>query len=263
VIQSASLKPLSGLRVLVTRPIEQAQSLSERLRELGATTIELPTIQVIPAQNNDALDHALRRLSEYDWVIFTSVHGVRFLMKRMADLKISSKVLKGVMLAAIGPATASEMERTVKKPDFVPNEYLSEKIADGLGNVKGKRILLPRADIASKNLPELLRRREALVEDVVAYQTIVPPDLTPERVNSIFMRGIDLITFTSPSTVRNLAQVMGGDRLEQFLSKVKVACIGPVTVEATKELGIGVNIVAEVHTIDDLVEAIVDEIGTV
>jgi uroporphyrinogen III methyltransferase/synthase len=262
-MQSASLKPLSGLKVLVTRPIGQAQRLSEKLRELGATTIELPTIEVVPAQNNDALDQALRRLGEYHWVIFTSVHGVRFFMKRMAGLKISPTVMKEVMLAAIGPATASELERTVKKPEFVPNEYLSEKIADGLGNVKGRRILLPRADIASKNLPELLRSREALVEEVVSYRTIIPPDLTPERVNSIFMRGIDLVTFTSPSAVHNLAQVLGDDRLGQILSNVKVACIGPVTVQATKELGIGVNIVAGIHTVDALVEAIVDEIRTV
>jgi uroporphyrinogen-III synthase len=262
-MQSTSLKPLSGVRVLITRPIEGAQRLSEKLRELGATTIELPTIEVVPPQNNHALDQALQKLNEYDWVIFTSVHGVRFFMERMANLKISPTAMKQVMLAAIGSATASELERAAKKPEFVPNEFLSENIVDGLGNVNGKRILLPRADIASKKLPELLRRRGGLVEEVVAYQTVIPPDLTPEHVNSIFMRGIDLVTFTSPSTVHNLAQVIGDDRLAQILSNVKVACIGPVTVQATRELGIGVNIVAGIHTVDALVEAIVDEIRTV
>lgn len=262
-MQSASLRPLSGVRVLVTRPVEQAQTLSEKLRDLGAETIELPTIEVVHAQDNDPLDQALRRLSDYHWIIFTSVYGVRFLMKRLASTGISPTVLREVMVAAIGPATASELERATKKPEFVPNEFLSEKIADGLGNVRGKRILLPRADIASKKLPELLRRRGALVEEVVAYQTVIPPDLTPERVNSIFMRGIDLVIFTSPSTVHNLAQVLGDDRLRQILSNVKVACIGPVTVQATKELGIRVNIVAGIHTVDALVEAIVDEIRTV
>jgi uroporphyrinogen III methyltransferase/synthase len=181
----------------------------------------------------------------------------------MADLKIAPSALKQVMLAAIGPATASALERSVKKPEFVPDDYLSGRIADGLGDVKGRRILLPRADIASKKLPDLLRKREALVEEVVAYRTIIPRDLTPERLNSIFAGGIDLVTFTSPSTVRNLAQVLGVDKLEEFLRMVKVACIGPVTVEATKELGIDANIVAEIHTIDALVEAIVDEVRTV
>jgi uroporphyrinogen-III synthase len=262
-MQTASLKPLSRVRILVTRPIEQGQALSKKLRELGATTIELPIIEIVPIKNNDALDEALGRLGEYDWIVFTSVHGVRFFMKRMADLKIAPSALKQVMLAAIGPATASALERTVKRPEFVPDDYLSVKIADGLGDVKGRRILLPRADIASEKLPDLLRKREALVEEVVAYRTVIPRDLTPERLNSIFAGGIDLVTFTSPSTVRNLAQVLGVDKLEQFLRMVKVACIGPVTVEAAKELGIDVNIVAEIHTIDALVEAIVDEVRTV
>jgi uroporphyrinogen III methyltransferase/synthase len=262
-MQAASLKPLSGMTILVTRPIEQAENLSEKLRELGATTIELPTIKIIPAENNDTLDEALERLNEYDWVVFTSVHGVRFFMKRMADLNIARSALKQVMLAAIGPATASVCESAVKKPELVPTEFLSSNIADGLGDVKGKRILLPRADIASKKLPDLLRKRGALVDEVVAYRTIIPPDLTPDRLTRIFAGGVDLITFTSPSTVRNLARVLGFSKLGKFLSTVKVACIGPVTVQATKELGINVDIVSKIHTIDALVEAIVDEIGTV
>lgn len=262
-MQSVSLKPLSGLRILITRPVEETRALSQKLRELGATTIELPTVEIVSAQNNDALDQALLRLSEYDWVIFTSVHGVRFFMKHLSDLKIPPTIMKRVMLAAIGPATASALERAAKKPEYVPSEFLSEKIVEGLGNVKGKRILLPRADIASKKLPELLRKREALVEDVVAYRTIVPPELTCEHVNSVFAGGVDLVTFTSPSTVHNLARVLGNEKLREFLSKVKVACIGPVTVEATKALGIDANIVAEIHTVDALVEAIVGEIGTV
>jgi len=262
-MQAASLKPLSGVTILVTRPIEQAQSLSEKLRELGATTIEIPTIEIIPAENNDTLDEIVKRLNEYDWIIFTSVHGVRSFMKRMSDLNIAPSVLKQVMLAAIGPATASALERTVKKPDLVPTEFLSWKIADGLGDVKGRRILLPRADIASKKLPDLLRKRGALVEEVVAYRTVIPTELTRDHLSRIFAGGVDLVTFTSPSTVRNLARVLGPNKLEQFLSIVKVACIGPVTVEATKELGINVDIVSEIHTIDGLVEAIVDEIGTI
>jgi uroporphyrinogen III methyltransferase / synthase len=262
-MQAAALKPLSGVTILVTRPIEQAKSLSEKLRELGATTIELPTIEIIPAENNDALDEALKRFDEYDWVVFTSVHGVRFFMKRMAELNIPLSALKQVMLAAIGPATASALESTVKKPELVPTEFLSWKIADSLGDVRGRRILLPRADIASKKLPDLLRERGALVEEVVAYRTVIPPDLTPDRLTSIFAGGVDLITFTSPSTVNNLASVLGPNKLEQVLSMVKVACIGPVTLEATKELGLTVDIVSKIHTIDALVEAIVDEIGTV
>jgi uroporphyrinogen-III synthase len=261
-MQATSLKPLSGLRIIVTRPIEQNEHLSTKLRELGAAPIELPTIQIVPAKSNEALDRALARLGEYDWVVFTSVQGVHFLTKRLGDLKIPYSALEQVRLAAIGPATASALERTVKKPEFVPSEYLSWKIVDGLGDLKGQRVLLPRADIASKKLPDALRERGALVEEVTAYRTVIPPDLTPDRLKSILGGGADLITFTSPSTVSNLAQALGPELLKQFTSVLKVACIGPVTVEAAKELGVHVDIVAGVHTIDGLVEAIVDEIGT-
>lgn len=262
-MQAASLKPLSGVRVLVTRPMEQAEALSGKLRVLGATAIELPTIQVVPAEETAALDKAARDISEYDWAIFTSVHGVQFFMKRMAALNVEPEAFRKVRVAAIGPATAAALEREGKKPDYIPNEYLSGKIVEGLGVVKGRRILLPRADIAARKLPALLRKRGALVDEVVAYRTVIPRDLTRERLNTILSGGVDLVTFTSPSTVRNMAQVLGGRKLRWLLRNVRVACIGPVTVEAARKLGIDADIVAETHTIDALVDVIVNEIRTV
>ncbi len=262
-MQATSLKPLSRLRILVTRPIEQAETLAEKLRGLGATTIELPTIQIVAPGNTTALDAALRSLQEYDWVIFTSTYGARFFTKRMGELSIPIHLLKKVKVAAIGPATAAEVQSAGKVPDYVPSEFLSEKIVDGLGEVKGKRTLLPRADIASKKLPALLREREALVDEVVAYQTIRPADLTAERVKSILTHGVDIITFTSPSTVRNLAQVLGAEKLSESLDNVTVACIGPVTVQEADGFGIRADIIAKSHTTDGLVEAILNETRTV
>lgn len=262
-MQVTSAKPLSGMRILVTRPTQQSQILSEKLSRLGATPVELPTIEIVPLEDTDSLDRTLQSLGEYDWVIFTSVHGVNSALERMSELKIEYKILQKVKVATIGPPTASALDRAGRKPDYIPAEYLSEQIAHGLGEVKGKRILLLRANIASKKLPALLRERGALVDDVVAYRTLIPRDLTPERLKSIFDMGVDLVLFTSPSTVRNLAQVLGDDELERFLRNVKVACIGPVTAEAAKEMGIVVEIVAQNHTIDSLVEAIVNEVRTV
>jgi uroporphyrinogen-III synthase len=262
-MQATSLKPLSGMRILVTRPIQQSQNLSEKLRQLGASPVELPTIEIAPIENADSLDRALRRLGEYDWVIFTSAHGVNFVLKRMSELRIEYKALQKVKVATIGPATASALDQVGRRPDFIPAEYLSEKIAQGLGEVNGKRILLLRADISSNILPAQLGERGALVDNVVAYRTIIPRNLTPERLRSVFDGGVDLVTFTSPSTVRNLAQVLEAGELGRFLRNAKVACIGPVTVEAVKEMGIHVDIVARHHTVDSLVEAIVDEIRTV
>jgi len=262
-METSSLKCLEGVKILITRPEEQNLLLSSKLRNLGATTVELPTITILSPQSTDRLDRSILRLLHYDWLIFTSVHGVRFFSQRLETLGEPLDKLKQVKVAAIGPATAAALKRLGKEPDYVPTQYLSEKIAVGLGDVKGKQILLPRADIASKNLPDLLRQRGAKVEEVVAYRTVIPEGLSADRVKSVLNQGIDLVAFTSPSTVRNLAQAVGTNELGVLLKGVKVACIGPVTAEATKKLGIHVDVVARAHTIDDLVEAIENDIGTV
>lgn len=262
-MQTSRLKPLSGMRILITRARHQVQVFSEKLSELGATTIELPAIEIVPPTDTGQLDEAVQRLKDYGWIIFTSVHGVQSFLDRLAALSVLPSAVKSARVAAIGPVTAKALITAGIKPDYVPDEFLSEKIAIGLGDVCGQRILLPRADIASKRLPDLLRRRGAAVDDVIAYRTVIPQDLTSERVKAIFQEGIDLVTFTSPSTVRNLAHILGKEELKKLLRNTEVACIGPVTVEATKELGIDVDVVAMTHTIDAFVEAIVNEIGTV
>lgn len=258
-----SMKVLEGVKILITRPEKQNIHLSAKLRNLGATTIELPTITILPPNNTDPLDRSILDILQYDWVIFTSFHGVQSFSQRLKALREPSDKLKQVKVAAIGPATAAALEHLGKEADYVPTQYLSEKIAVGLGDVDGKRILLPRADIASKKLPELLRQRGAKVEEVVAYRTIIPEGLSADRLKSVLNQGIDVVTFTSPSTVRNLAQIVGANELTVLLKGVKVACIGPVTAEATKELGVHVDIVARTHTIDNLVEAIKNEVRTV
>ena len=256
------MQSLAGVRVLVTRSETEGHVLAEKLRAQGATTVELPTIAIIPPENNEFLDQPIKDLSTYDWLVFTSQHGVRFFAERMNALGVSTGRLNDLKVAAIGPATAAALEKLGRKPDYVPDEFLSEQILNGLGDLKGKRILLPRANIAGRNLPEELTRQGANVEEVIAYRTIIPEDLSLGRLQSTLKGRVDVVTFTSPSTVRNLAQV-AGNKLGSMLSDVKVACIGPVTATAANTLGVHVNIVARNHTIDDLVEAIVNEIGTV
>lgn len=245
---------------MITRPLEQAPPLADRLRELGAKTLYLPTIEIRSSEDTLLMDNALRKINEYDWVIFTSVHGVRFFLQRLKA--ITTENPKSIKVAAIGPATAAALQEAGMKPDYVPDEFLSERIAAGLGKVAGKRILLPRADIASNKLPSLLRQRGALVDEIIAYNTVTPSDLTAERIRKIFSDGVDLITFTSPSTLRNLARALGFGELKSLLRNVKVACIGPVTLQAAQELAIEANITARKHTIDALIEAIVVEAGT-
>jgi uroporphyrinogen-III synthase len=162
-------------------------------------------------------------------------------------------------IAAIGPASARALEGSGKTPDYVPRQFLSRQIAEGLDNLKGKRLLLPRADIASQELPSILRKKGAMVDEVVAYRTIVPSDLTAEKVRLTFQEGVDMVTFTSPSTIHYLSRVLGGNQLRNMLRRTRVACIGPVTVDAARSLGVTVDVVANTHTVDGLVEAIVND----
>jgi len=253
-------KSLVGVRVLITRSKGENETLANKLEGLGAVTAELPTIAFVPPENTEPLDRSIKMLSKYDWVIFTSRNGVRFFSKRIAAFGELSDKLRDVKVAAIGPATATALNDLGRKPDYVPDEFLSEKIVHGLGNMKGKRVLLPRTDIASRSLPEELRKRGASVEEVVAYRTVVPKDLSLDRLLIILKQGVNLVTFTSPSTVRNLAHVANQVGLGALLKDVKVACIGPVTAAEAQALGLHVDIVASNHTIDGLVERIVNEI---
>jgi uroporphyrinogen-III synthase len=258
-MQTTSLTPLSGMRIVVTRPKSQANTLSEKLRSLGAVAVELPIIAIAPPDNFAELDAAIRRLKQYDWVVFTSVHGVEYFLNRMSALGISIDLLKSRKVSAIGSATARALTDAGKIPDYVPDEFLSKRIVDGMGDLNGKRILLPRADVALETLPRILRERGAATHEVVAYRTIIPVELTAEKVRLVFEEGVDLVTFTSPSTVRYLSRLLGENELPKVLRRTKVACIGPVTAEAAKELGVAVDLVANTHTVDALVEAIVND----
>ena len=253
--------PLSGVRIIVTRSADQALIFSKKLRNLGATTIEIPMIEIGPPSDTDSIDSSIQNLGKYDWVIFTSVHGVESLVRRMAVLQVPITSLNSVRIAAIGSATSAAIERTGRIPDYVPSEFLSERIAAGLGGLQGKRILLPRADIASKKLPLLLRDRGALVDEIVAYQTVLPRELNRDRLNEVLKSGVDVVTFTSPSTVRNFANALGYVDVSKDLANARIACIGPVTAQAARDLGLNVNVVADPYTIDALVDAIVIDIG--
>ncbi len=250
-------RPLFGKRILVTRARDQASELSRRLVELGAEPIEFPTIRIAPLDDYAQLDAALAR--KYDWVIFTSVNGVRFVWERVTALGRDARAFAHTRLAAIGSATADELMRRGLRADFVPREYVAEAIVEQIGDVAGQRILLPRADIAREALAEGLRARGAHVDDIAAYRTI-PTDANDPRARDIraqLERGeMDIITFTSSSTVRGLCAALN---LESEILNLKstVACIGPVTARTARELGLRVDIVAAEHTIAGLVAALV------
>jgi uroporphyrinogen III methyltransferase/synthase len=250
-------RPLFGQHVLVTRTRQQASALSNRLRGLGAEVIELPTIRIAPPENWAPLDRAIASCERYDWVILTSVNGVRFFWERLAHAGLDARSLAGVKLAAIGPATAGELKVHGLRPDYVPGEYVAEAVAAGLGDVRGQRMLLPRADIARPALADLLCEGGAEVVEVVAYRTLRPTVGSGELGD--LLAPVTVATFTSSSTVRNLAAMAqdAGLDLPHALEKATIACIGPITAQTAQELGLPVHVVAKEYTIDGLVQTLI------
>ncbi|MEX2030692.1 MAG: uroporphyrinogen-III synthase [Anaerolineales bacterium] len=249
-------RPLEGLRILVTRPADRARSLLLRLEELGATPIAFPTIRIEPRRDLSPLDAALKRLESYDWVVFTSVHAVEITWDRLTAGVSLQETMRGRRLAAIGPATAAALHRRGMEPTFVPEEFVAERVAEGLGEVNGLRILLPRAEGARAVLPQELTRRGAQVEEIPLYRA-VPAEPEAQALAWIKL-GVNVVTFTSPSTVRGFGTILerlGLDPLRLPGDPV-CACIGPVTATAAAEAGYRSTLVAKVYTADGLVEAL-------
>ena len=249
-------RPLFGKRVLVTRSRTQASILSELLADEGAEPLEVPTIEFSPAEDYTPLDTAIGSLAEYNWVIFTSANGVEAFFARVRALELDSRALGRVKVGAIGPATAAALSQYGIEADFVPPQYVSEAIVGVMGSLdmKGSRVLLPRADIGREELADGLGRLGAHVEQLLAYRTIMPED-SRERARGLLADGnIDVVTFTSSSTVVNLVNLL--DCNSAFLDGVAVACIGPITAQSAQDMGLHVDIVAQEHTIPGLVGAL-------
>lgn len=251
-------KPLFGKRVLVTRAREQASDFVDILEKEGACVIEFPTIKIVPPASWDAVDEAIEMLESYDWAIFTSVNGVKYFIERLKAKGRDVRDFKGIRLCAIGPKTASEIEELGLRIDFVPKEYRAEGIIEGLGDVKGKRILLPRAEVAREILPEELTRMGATVDVITTYKTVKPEGKTKE-MRDMFKEGtVDVVTFTSSSTVTNFLGMFEEGEGIGLLKNVKVASIGPITAETAKRHGIETEIMPKDYTVPALAQAIVD-----
>ena len=251
-------RPLFGQRVVVTRSREQASALSSAIETLGGEPWEFPTIQIASPEDFAPLDRVISDVRSYRWVIFTSVNGVKMFFERMRINRKDIRDLSDVRVCAIGPRTRQELEQRGLVVDYVPGGYRAEEIIEGLrGKVlPGDRILLPRADIARKLLPQSLEEMGAVVHEVHAYRTILG-DGDASAIREALANGeIQVVTFTSSSTVRNFVKLVGGEGLPALLEKVVVASIGPITSGTARDLGLRVDVEAEEYTIDGLVQAL-------
>jgi uroporphyrinogen III methyltransferase/synthase len=254
-------KPLQGKKVLITRAREQASHFAALLREYGAEPIEVPTIQIVPPSSWEPLDRAIAAIRTYDWLIFTSVHGVRAFWARFDAQERQLLDLRGLHVCAIGPATADALQANGIDVDVMPREYRAEAVVDSLAAfpMAGSRILVPRAAIARDVLPRALEARGAHVDVVEAYCTVQPASgLDPEQWRLLEQGAIDVVTFTSSSTVTNFALLVGDMDRSRLLRQAAVACIGPITAETARSYGLTPTIVSSEYTVPALAQAIVD-----
>jgi uroporphyrinogen-III synthase len=239
--------------LLVTRPAGQAAELVSLLAERGINAISVPTVEIAPARPGGALDDAIRSLDGAAWLVITSVNGAAVLLERLAALRRS--LPEGVRVAAVGPATAGALRMGGLQVDHVPSRYRTVAIAEGLGEVAGKRVMLARADAATRDLRDALLERGALVEEVVAYRTMLGPAGSRDRIRAALAQPLDGVTFTSGSTVRGLRALLSPP--EALRATVLPAyCIGPVTARVARRAGFAVPVVAARHTVVALAEAI-------
>jgi uroporphyrinogen III methyltransferase/synthase len=257
-------RPLFGKRVLVTRPREQAADLSERLEAMGAEAIEAPMIRIVPPDDYGPLDEACARAGLFNWIIFASVNAVDAFVGRLLAGPQDLRALKDVKLCGVGPATGERLARYGLKVDLTPAEYRADGVLRALaetGEVRGLKILLPRADIGRELVAEELRRQGAEVTEVVAYRTVAAEaerEGDPDVYHMLLEHRIDLVTFASASAVRGFVHALGAEPSADLLSATLVACIGPVTAEAASQFNIKTTIMPAVYTIPALVDAIVE-----
>jgi uroporphyrinogen III methyltransferase/synthase len=255
-------RPLFGRRVVVTRPRAQATELISRLEQRGANAIEVPTIQILPPEDPTPLNEACGRVESFDWIVFTSANAVSYFMQCLLAGTNDVRALKGVRLCTVGPVTAEALSGYGLRIDLVPDKGRSEGIIQAMcrdRDVTGSKILLPRGNLALDLLPSKLQQAGARVTTVIAYRT-APVNLEaggPDIYRLLLERQVDIVTFTSGSSVKNFTRALGEEQAVDLLAGVDVACIGPVTADIADQLGIKTTIMPSVSTVPSLVDAIV------
>ncbi len=251
------VKPLTGRVVLVTRAREQAGAFAELLEAAGAQVLLVPTIAIEPPESWAPLDAALG--GRFAWVVFTSVNGVAMVRRRVEATGVGRPLLERARLAAIGPATAGALRDWGLGPEIVPGEYVAEALVERLRPeiTAGTHVLLPRAAETRDVLVRELASLGAQVTEVAAYRTRPATEETAGLREALASGGVDVVTFTSSSTVRSFCALFKPGELSRLLAGVTVACIGPITRATAEGRGLATDIVPEDYTIPALAQAIV------
>ncbi len=252
-------KPLFGKRIVITRARAQASGLVSMLTDLGAHCLEIPTIQIVASEETDPLEQAIANLKNYDWLVFTSVNGVKFFFDTLFAAGHDVRALGHLKFACIGPVTKERLSDHGIVSDILPQTYRAESVVEAFSSMEmqGKKVLLPRAKKARTILPEELTKMGAVVDEVTAYETILSDRGKETLIEMLTLQEIDAVTFTSSSTVSNFMSLLESQDALSLLKGVTIASIGPITSNTARSLGLVPDIEADPYTIPGLVDALV------
>jgi len=244
-------------RVLVTRASGQAEVFARQLEDAGFEAVVFPVIEFAPPEDPQPLAEAIHNLAAFDWLIFTSSNSVAFFIAALHKEGKKISDLSGLKVCAVGPKTAGAASREEINIELIPEEYQAEGVLEALAQagIAGKKILFPRAEEGREILPEGLRQTGAELDLVPVYRTI-KPEGKERQLEGILKKGVDVISFTSGSTVRNFLEILGENR--QMVEGAHIACISDVTAKAAGEYGLEADILPKENTTDSMVEAIRD-----
>ncbi|HTK82213.1 MAG TPA: uroporphyrinogen-III synthase [Bacteroidota bacterium] len=250
---------LSKKRILITRSAHQARELLLMIEDNGGIAVLFPTIEIVPPADWDACDRALHALTMYDGIIFTSANGVEFFFRRMEELKLDSSGLNAKLVCAVGEKTEQALSRHGLAVTVMPENFTAADLSRKLESedLREKTFLFPKGNLGSNIVQDNLKLLGASVDPVIVYRTIKPEQHAVDEVRATLMDGgIDIATFTSPSTFKNFCTFFSHGDLSDIFMKTKIAVIGPVTSEAVRNAGFEPAITAKQQTIDSLVESI-------
>ena len=256
----ADEKPLDGRCIVVTRARKQADGLAQRIEALGGEVVEFPSIEIQPPASFAALDRATHSIYTYQWIIFTSVNSVEPFLERLRLVGKTISDLHHARVVAIGAETAKRLSDGGVAVALIPKRYQAEGILESLDPalLAGKQVLIPRAAKAREVLPVALRQWGAIVDVVEAYRTVTPAFDASSIRQRLQQGSIDMITFTSSSTVTNFVQLCGGESLAALAGAAAIASIGPITAQTIEELGGHVAVMAREFTIEGLIAAMIE-----
>ncbi len=248
--------PLFGKNIVITRARAQASGLMADLTRLGANCIEIPTIRIEPPADNTPVIDAIHRIREYDWLVFTSVNGVKFFFDTLFGLGKDVRILGHLKFACIGPVTKQRLADYGIVSDILPETFRAESViqAFSTADIQGKTVLLPRAKKARTILPEELTKMGARVDEVTTYETVLEHEAGPTLNKLLETRQIDAVTFTSSSTVTNFMSLLPSDKAADLMKHVTIASIGPITSDTVRSFGLAPTMEADPYTIEGLVE---------